>query len=157
MIRLDRILVPVDFSDSSTSAQKYGVALAERFGSEIHLIHVLQDLVALSPEPGLSFPPPGEYLQELMESAKRSLANLPSADDGNATEQPVIREVIQGAPFLEIIRYAKKHEIDLIVMGTHGRGGLAHVLLGSVAEKVVRKAGCPVLTIRPEGHQFVMP
>ena len=74
MIRLDRILVPVDFSDSSTSAQKYGVALAERFGSEIHLIHVLQDLVALSPEPGLSFPPPGEYLQELMESAKRSLA-----------------------------------------------------------------------------------
>ena len=58
---------------------------------------------------------------------------------------------------MEIIRYARKQEIDLIVLATHGRTGLTHVLLGSVAENVVRTAPCPVLTVRPEGHQFVMP
>ena len=63
----------------------------------------------------------------------------------------------EGTPFLEIIRYAREHEIDLIVMGTHGRSGLGHVLIGSVAERVVRKSPCPVLTIRPGGHEFVMP
>jgi nucleotide-binding universal stress UspA family protein len=65
--------------------------------------------------------------------------------------------LLAGNPFLEIIRYAKAHEIDLIVMGTHGRGPIAHMLLGSVAEKVVRKSPCPVLTVREAQHQFVMP
>jgi nucleotide-binding universal stress UspA family protein len=69
----------------------------------------------------------------------------------------VVREVQSGPPFVEIVRYAKEHDVDLIVMGTHGRTGIAHALIGSVAEKVVRKAPCPVLTVRPEGHQFVMP
>jgi len=63
----------------------------------------------------------------------------------------------QGSPFLQIITYVKEHDIDMIVMGTHGRSGLPHVLIGSVAERVVRKAPCPVLTIRPSEHQFVMP
>jgi nucleotide-binding universal stress UspA family protein len=58
---------------------------------------------------------------------------------------------------VEIVRYARTHEIDLIVLATHGRSGLAHVIIGSVAESVVRTAPCPVLTVRPEGHQFVMP
>ena len=62
-----------------------------------------------------------------------------------------------GTPFLEVIRYAKDHDIDLVIVGTHGRTGLVHVLMGSVAEKIVRKAPCPVLAVRPEGHQFVMP
>jgi nucleotide-binding universal stress UspA family protein len=155
MIQLQRILVPTDFSDCSTTALRYGVALAERFGSEVHLVHVVQDLVALAPEPGLSFPPPGEYLQELQSSAERSLARLPG--DGLPFAGPVTRRVLQGPPFVELIRYAREYEIDLIVMGTHGRSGLAHVLLGSVAERIVRKAPCPVLTVRPEGHQFKMP
>ena len=63
----------------------------------------------------------------------------------------------RGAPFLEIIRYAKENDVDLIVLGTHGRSGLAHVLLGSVAERVVRKSPCPVLTVRHPEHEFVMP
>jgi nucleotide-binding universal stress UspA family protein len=63
----------------------------------------------------------------------------------------------RGAPFLEVIRYAKEAPVDLIVMGTHGRGAIAHMLLGSVAEKVVRKAPCPVLTIRQPEHEFVLP
>ena len=62
-----------------------------------------------------------------------------------------------GSPFLEIVTYAKSHDIDLIVMGTHGRGPIAHMLMGSVAEKVVRKAPCPVLTVRHPEHEFIMP
>jgi nucleotide-binding universal stress UspA family protein len=69
----------------------------------------------------------------------------------------VTRSVIRGTPFVEIVRYAREQNVDLIVMGTHGRTGLEHALIGSVTEKVVRKAPCPVLTVRPEGHQFVMP
>ena len=66
-------------------------------------------------------------------------------------------EVREGSPFYEIIRYAKEQDVDLIIMGTHGRGGLVHVLLGSVAEKVVRKSPCPVLTVRHPEHEFVHP
>ena len=69
----------------------------------------------------------------------------------------VVHATGDGPPFLEIIRYAKSNDIDLIIMATHGRTGLAHIMIGSVVEKVVRKAPCPVLTVRPSGHQFVMP
>jgi nucleotide-binding universal stress UspA family protein len=64
---------------------------------------------------------------------------------------------LTGAPFLEIVRYARREDIDLIVMGTHGRGAIAHLLVGSVAENVVRKAPCPVLTVPVAGHDFVKP
>ena len=66
-------------------------------------------------------------------------------------------EVLEGAPFAEIVRYAREKDVDLIVMGTHGHTGLAHVLVGSVTEKVVRKAPCPVLTVRHPEHEFVHP
>lgn len=154
MITLKRILVPTDFSAFSRKALDYGCALAQQFGSELHLLHVMQDLVAMVPEPGLAFPPPGDYMQELKSSAERSLSTLP---EPAAFSGAVVRAVRQGPPFLEIVRYAKDQSIDLIVLGTHGRTGLTHVLLGSVAEKVVRKAPCPVLTVRPDEHEFVMP
>lgn len=155
MIELKRILVPTDFSDHSQGSMNYGCSLAEKFGAELHVLHVLQDLVAMVPEPGLAFPPPGDYMQELEESATRSLEELPG-DAGSGLEN-IVRKVRQGPPFLEIIRYAQENEIDLIVLGTHGRSGLAHMLLGSVAERVVRKAPCPVLTVRSESHKFEMP
>jgi nucleotide-binding universal stress UspA family protein len=155
MIELKRILVPTDFSGHSQSSINYGCSLAEKFCAELHVLHVLQDLVAMVPEPGLAFPPPGDYMQELEESATRSLEELPG-DAGSGVEY-IVRKVRQGPPFLEIIRYAQENEIDLIVLGTHGRSGLAHMLLGSVAERVVRKAPCPVLTVRSESHKFEMP
>ncbi len=71
--------------------------------------------------------------------------------------ETIVKVVRQGPPFLEIVRYAQEANIDLIVLGTHGRGGLAHMLLGSVAEKVVREAPCPVLTVRHPEHEFVAP
>lgn len=155
MIDLKRIAVPTDFSEFSNNALKYGCALSEKFGAELHLIHVLQDLVAMVPEPGLAFPPPGDYIEQLNTSCEEALAKLP--DDSWPVGGNVVRAVRQGPTFVEIVRYAKENEIDLLVMGTHGRSGLTHVLLGSVAEKVVRKSPCPVLTVRPDQHQFVMP
>lgn len=155
MIDLKRILLPTDFSDFSKGALAWGCEFADKFGAELHLLHVLQDLVAMVPEPGLSFPPPGEYLQELQQSAERALAALPGTEP--CERMTIVRATRQGPPFVEIIRYARENDVDLIIMGTHGRTGLAHVLLGSVAEKVVRKSPCPVLTIRPSGHTFAMP
>jgi universal stress protein A len=155
MISLKRILSPTDFSDYSNRGTEYASSLAKQFGAELHVLHVLQDMVAMVPEPGMAFPPPGDYMEELTESAERALTRLPGGDAAEGLT--VVRETRQGPPFLEIIRYAKEHDIDLIVIGTHGRSGLAHVLLGSVTEKVVRKAPCPVLTVRPPEHKFTMP
>lgn len=155
MIKLNRILVPIDFSEHSTQALRFGCGLAEKFSSELHLLHVMQDLVAMVPEPGLAFPPPGNYMEELKASAEAALLKLP--DPEWSVTSTVVRDTRQGPPFLEIVRYAKEKDCDLIVMGTHGRSGLSHVLMGSVAEKVVRKASCPVLTVRPEQHVFEMP
>lgn len=155
MIDLKRIAVPTDFSEFSNNALKYGCALSEKFDAELHLVHVLQDLVAMVPEPGLAFPPPGDYIEQLNASCEEALEKLP--DESWGFEGTVVRAVRQGPTFVEVVRYAKEKDIDLIVMGTHGRSGLTHMLLGSVAERIVRKAPCPVLTVRPDQHQFVMP
>lgn len=155
MIALKRILFPTDFSENAQAAQKYACALAEQFQAELHLLHVMVDPAIVIPEPGTFFPIPDTFLAELKERTEKALDGALDAKwCAGKTVQRVIR---RGTPFVEIVRYAKDVDADLIVIGTHGRGGLAHVLLGSVAEKVVRKAPCPVLTVRPAGHQFVMP
>jgi nucleotide-binding universal stress UspA family protein len=155
MIALKRILFPTDFSENVQAAQKYACALAEQFHAELHLLHVMVDPAIVIPEPGTFFPIPDTFLAELKERTEKALDGaLDATWCAGKTVQRVIR---RGTPFVEIVRYAKDVDADLIVIGTHGRGGLAHVLLGSVAEKVVRKAPCPVLTVRPAGHHFVMP
>lgn len=155
MIKLERILVPTDFSEFSTNALKYGCELANRFGSSLHLMHSVEEFQAFTPESGMLLAP--DYLEQLNEAAERELQNLPEPDWFPGGEEQIVRSVRRGTPFLEIVRYAKEFDIDLIVIGTHGRTGLTHALMGSVAEKVVRKAPCPVLAVRPGGHQFVMP
>lgn len=156
MISLSRILVPTDFSENARSALQYAASLAEKFSSEVHLLNVIQDVtVGLMPEPGFAFAPPDNFMQELQEEATRQLHALAKSDLFKGRK--VITLVRQGPPFVEIVRYAREELIDLIVLSTHGRSGLAHVFLGSVAEQVVRKAACPVLTVRPKGHQFIMP
>lgn len=154
MINLKRILLPTDFSKLSSSATKYACELAEKFNAELHLLHVFQIQTISTPDLAMSLALPS-LIQESRVAAEKSLAAFldPKWKDGRT----VVAAVVQGPPFVEIIRYAREKDIDLIVLSTHGRTGLIHALMGSVAEKVVRKAPCPVLTVRPEGHQFVMP
>lgn len=153
MIQLKRILFPTDFSECSKRAQAYACALAEQFQSELHVLNVFEDAALLLPEGGpmLSLPP--YYLAEQKQAAEKALATVLPANWTSGKQ--IVRTTQLGNPAVEIITYAKTNAIDMIVLGTHGRSGLVHLLLGSVAEKVVRRATCPVLTVHPEGHQFV--
>jgi nucleotide-binding universal stress UspA family protein len=147
MISLHRVLLATDFSDCSRAAQAYACELVEQFGGELHVLHVLPDPILMMPEPGTPASLPQNYLLDLKEGAEKALQGLIPADW--RAQHPVRRATRLGNPGNEIVRYAEEHQIDLIVVGTHGRGPVAHLLLGSVAERVVRQAKCPVLTIRP--------
>lgn len=156
MLNLKRILFPTDFSSFAREGEHYACALARQFTAELHLLNVIEELPPVAPVPGapllfMGGIDPGNLRQE----AEQALQAFPDATWGKGL--PVVRAVRVGSPFVEIIRYAREQDIDLIVLGTHGRTGLSHVLLGSVAERVVRKAPCPVLTVRPKTHSFVMP
>jgi nucleotide-binding universal stress UspA family protein len=153
MIPLKNILVPTDFSDTSEVAVTYAQALAEAFGATVHVLHVLRDPASHLPVEALAALP--TLREQLAWDAQQRLGKVLAGPE--AQKLDVQRVVRMGVPFVDIIGYAKGHDIDLIVMGTHGRGPIKHMLLGSVAEKVVRKAPCPVLTVRPPAHQFVMP
>jgi universal stress protein A len=153
-IRLQEILLPTDFSDYSAAATKYACELATKFDAELHLLHTLETHLASTPNFGLGLDLP-KYVSESRAAAEKSLAGV--LDPKWAEGRSVVKAMVEGSPKVEIVAYARKHQIDLIVLATHGRSGLAHVLMGSVAESVVRTAPCPVLTVRPEGHQFVMP
>ncbi len=152
MIQLKRVLLPTDFSELSSEATNYACALVEQFEAELHMLHV-HERITIS-EFGM-----GIDLERLMgEAEKAAEAQMEKVLDEEWKDgRTVVTATVEGPPFLEIIRYAREHEIDLIVMATHGRSGVSHMLIGSVAEKVVRKAPCPVLTVHPKGHQFVMP
>jgi len=150
MITLERILVPTDFSECAEQARSYAAELAKRFASEVHLLHVVAPLAL----PGYVGPIP----EDLLHPEEGARKELEAWDEPALKEaKQVIRAVSMGTPFVEVIRYARDRNVDLIVMGTHGRSGIAHALIGSVTERVVRKSPCPVLTVRPEAHQFVMP
>jgi nucleotide-binding universal stress UspA family protein len=144
------ILVPTDFSDTAHAALAYAKMLADAFGSALHVVHVAQDPLTCAPlmEPS---PAAAELLSEVRDEierdAKMRLDSLLTAPEQKAFYAG--SELRWGAPSVEIEDYARKHEIDLIVMGTHGRGVVAGVLLGSVADKLLRRAPCPVLVVRP--------
>ena len=155
MIRLKKILFPTDFSDGSKRAQEYACALAEQFQSHLHVLHVLQDITPFIGNGGAMLSLPNIYFVEQRQAAEDALKRL--LPDQWARGKQVIRATRQGNPYVEVVDYAKENDIDVIVIGTHGRTALLHMLLGSVAEKVVRKSPCPVLTVHPQGHQFVEP
>jgi len=156
MIRIERILCPTDFSDLAAQANGYACALARAFGAEIHVLHVVDEAYQYWMAMGPNSLPVGPSAEEILAGAQQQMQRWRTerfADCG----QPIRTEVQVGRPFVEIIRYAREQKIDLLVMGTHGRSGLSHILLGSVTEKVVRKSPCPVLTVRAPGHPFEMP
>jgi len=153
-IRLQKILLPTDFSNYSAAATKYACELATKFDAELHLLHTLETHLSSTPEFGMGLALP-KYITESRAAAEKALAGV--LDPKWLEGRTVFKTVVEGSPKTEIIQYARKQNIDLIVLATHGRTGLPHVIMGSVAETVVRTAPCPVLTVRPEGHQFVMP
>ena len=153
-IVLKHILVPTDFSENSKVALRYACALAEKFSAALHLVHVIEDRFLFAPG-AEGYPAVVTDFKEVQAEVQKQLEASVSAEWHQKLKvQTAIR---RGAPFVELIRYAREVPIDLIVMGTHGRGVIAHMLLGSVAERVVRKSPCPVLTVRQPEHEFVLP
>ena len=155
MISLKRILVPTDFSEPSMIAVRYAKELARTFNASLQILHVMEDPnFAGWTVHGYSPTLPG-VLKEIENHASDSLNEIFTQTELQELHVELIKK--WGVPFVEIIRHAKTQETDLIVMGTHGRGAIKHILLGSVAERVVRKANCPVMTVRHPEHEFVMP
>jgi universal stress protein A len=168
-LELKRICVPTDFSEAAERALLYGVTLAETLSAQLHVLHVLQDVGDIVAHPDFTRHgdsarkyfnelaleaggPEGEdeqtihFLRTLQQGAEKQFEEAPLGDRMNALG--AIRAIRYGNPVEEIIKYAERHEIDLLVLGTHGRTGWKRMLMGSVAERVVRGAPCPVLTVR---------
>jgi nucleotide-binding universal stress UspA family protein len=151
-----KILFCTDFSENAQWAFTYALRLAKTFKSKLLILHVTPEPV--HPEQ-LSIYLPEEKLDELRISQKKEIdQQLKTRYIKKMRAFKDYKVVLkEGEPFVEIIQIAKKNSADLIVMGTHGRSGLDHILFGSTAEKVVRKSPCPVLTIRLPGRKFTMP
>jgi nucleotide-binding universal stress UspA family protein len=148
-----KVLCAIDFSEFTNQIITYASEIAKRFDSELHLIHVIPNLNYFTPYESFLTP-------ENLVAIERNIEGEVERDFDKITkklEMPVKRVVKTGVTFVEIIDYIKTEGIDLVVMGTHGKSGIEHILIGSVAEKVVRKSPCPVLTIRPEGKTFSLP
>ena len=147
MLEIRSVLAPTDFSQHAARPVRYACELAARFGSVLHLLHILPDvIVPVGPDPALITTVPPEYYAETEAQSLEALAKVvdPSWDRPDEIEHAVL----WGDPVDAVVRYATDNAIDLIVIATHGRTGLSHVLLGSVAEKIVREAPCPVLVLR---------
>jgi nucleotide-binding universal stress UspA family protein len=185
-LQIKRICVPTDFSPSAEHALHYGAGLAEFHEAELHLLHVLQDFeqIVLHPDYTASgeqirdyfdqleqtvVGPPGEAPVEHKaseeEGVHRFLRSLELGIDKQFAEVPldkwwerirILRATRYGNPVREICSYARNHSIDLLILGTHGRTGLSQLLVGSVAERVVRVSPCPVLTVRHPAHDFIV-
>ena len=148
MTPITRILVPTDFSGTADEALAYAVALAGQVGATVHLVHAFDDPDAVSLYANVYVPMPPEMRADILKGIQAQL----SARVATPGHQKVTTEVLTGAPAKTIVDAAVQNQCDLIVMGTHGRHGVTHLLLGSVAERVVRTATCPVLVVRPKAR-----
>uniref|UniRef100_A0A7V2ZK26 Universal stress protein n=1 Tax=Ignavibacterium album TaxID=591197 RepID=A0A7V2ZK26_9BACT len=152
-ITINKILVPIDFSDYSKSALKYAVNFAKVFNAEMYLIYVVEPVI-YPPDFSMGQIAIPSVTVEMDERAKEELNKLAQQEIPADIKKHVI--IKTGKPFVEIIETAAQEDIDLIIIATHGHSGVEHILFGSTAEKVVRKAPCPVLTLREpiKGFQF---
>lgn len=153
MIRLKNILIPTDLSEYARHVLPYAVEFARAYDAKIILAHVV-DAHWVGPVASAEFP---GMVEDQIERSKEAAADAMQAMCAELGDAEVESQVLIGSPHVEIVRYARSEEVDLIILATHGRTGLAHALIGSVAEKVVQMAPCPVLTIKHPEHEFVLP
>jgi len=158
VIALNHILVATDFSEAADVALAYGRALARRFGATLHVLHVVEDWGARFAEFPIYIDDLGRLRIEEEAAARARLHMLLSEEDRQALPAKAV-VLTSTSPAATIVAYARDAmpRIDCIVMGTHGRGAVAHLVMGSVAERVVRAAPCPVLTVHHPQHEFVLP
>ena len=149
MITLRRILVPTDFSETSAAALSYGTELARHFAARLFCLHVAE-------HPGVAQTDDPIGIFETTQNAAHDRLRQLLTEEALKELQPDCAMRIGANPADEIVRYAPEHAVDLIVIGTHGRGGMMRAVLGSVAEKVVRRASCPVLTVHHPEREFVV-
>ena len=142
------ILVAIDFSDSSDNAFQMAMNMAKKFKARLLVLHVINEPVDLRGfyVPHISFE---KLEEEIEEGAKKMMESFCRQHMGGFDDYECL--IVPGLPYEQIIAQAEEKSADLIVLGTHGRTGLDHVLFGSTAEKVVRKSALPVLTVRLEG------
>ncbi len=154
MIRIANVLVATDFGPAAKSALDYGRDIARTFGAKLHVLHVIENpmLWAGAEAPTVDFM---AVQRDLEAGAHAALERAVTTEDRK--QLGAVTAVRSGPPALEIVKYASDSAADIIIMGTHGRGFIGHLMMGSVAERVVRIAGCPVLTIRHPEHEFLLP
>ena len=156
MIALKKILVATDFSEPSDAALAYGRELARTFAASLTVLHIVDNILTRAYGAEGVVLVDQELQREIETSAQRQVDALLFDEDRQALGA-VGLVITSNSPSAAIVTYARDAAIDLIVMGTHGRGAIAHLLMGSVAERVVRTAPCPVLTVRHPEHEFVLP
>jgi nucleotide-binding universal stress UspA family protein len=158
MIAIKEVLVPVDFSSGSETALQYGRELARTFGARLNVLHIVEDvyLQLMMAGGAVGGSAAVEIQRDLEAAAQTQLDAVLGEDDRRELQaRAALRTGVAAAQ--GIVDYAKESGTDIIVIGTHGRGGMSHLLMGSVAEKVVRTAPCPVLSVRHPEHEFVRP
>jgi nucleotide-binding universal stress UspA family protein len=157
MIALRNVLVATDFSETSETALTYGRALARAFGARLHLLHVVEDLRAASyADAAIALSPPGEWQDDIERAGRQRLEALVTAEDRQDL-RPLTVLITSNSPAKAIIEHASEASIDMIVMGATGRGRVNRMLTGSIADKVIRQAPCPVLTVHHPEREFVTP
>jgi len=148
---IKKILVPIDFSDYSKSSLKYAVNYAKHFNASLILVYVVEPVI-YPPDFSMgqiAIPTPG------LEMDIRASEELSKLAEKEIPPGVSVKKIIKtGKPFVEIIETAAEEDVDLIIIATHGHSGVEHILFGSTAEKVVRKAPCPVLTLREPAKGF---
>lgn len=156
MIALKKILVPTDFGEAADAALNYARALARNFDASVDVLHVAEDVSTRMLAGEMYVAVPQTLQNDVEEAARKQLdGRLIDNDPNPLPVRPVL--IVSNAPAVSIVNYAKETGTNLIVMGTHGRGPMAHLFMGSVAERVVRLAPCPVLVVRHPEHEFVLP
>jgi nucleotide-binding universal stress UspA family protein len=145
MMEIKSILFPTDFSEGSSQALQYAVDMSKKYGAKLYVVHVIYDIAKATGwyVPHVSM---DQMYKDIEEGAKKELDRF-GVKELNGLKS-LDRSVVMGVPHEEIINFAKKNKIDIIVMGTHGRKGIDRILFGSTAAQVVRFAPCPVLTVR---------